>query len=46
MDGSGLSSPYQARFENNSALDARVGYDKKTIMGDVDPIYGRPTLLK
>lgn len=46
MDGAGLSSPYQARFENNSALDARVGYDKKTIMGDVDPIYGKPTLLK
>lgn len=46
MDGSGLSSPLQARMENKSLLDSNVGYDKKTIMGDVDPIYGRPTLLK
>ena len=46
MDGSGISSPLQARMENVSLLDAQVGYDKKTIMGDVDAIYGRPTLLK
>lgn len=46
MDGSGISSPLQARMENVSLLDAGVGYDKKTIMGDVDAIYGRPTLLK
>ena len=46
MDGSGISSPLQARMENVSLEDANVGYDKKTIMGDVDPIYGRPTLLK
>jgi len=46
MDGSGISSPLQARMENVSLCDANVGYDKKTIMGDVDAIYGRPTLLK
>ena len=46
MDGSGISSPLEARMENVSLEDANVGYDKKTIMGDVDPIYGRPTLLK
>lgn len=46
MDGSGISSPLEARMENKSLLDANVGYDKKTLMGDVDPIYGRPTLLK
>ena len=46
MDGSGFSSPYQSRFENNSLVDAAVGHDKKTIMHDNDPRYGRPTLLK
>jgi hypothetical protein len=46
MDGSGFSHPIQARLENNSLLDARVGYDKKTIMHDMDVKYGRPTLLK
>ena len=46
MDGSGFSSPYESRFENNSLVDAAVGHDKKTIMHDNDPRYGRPTLLK
>lgn len=46
MDGSGFALPYQSRAENNSLLDASVGKDKKTIMHDIDPIYGRPTLLK
>ncbi len=46
MDGGGFSSPHQSIFENNSLLDARVGGNKKTIMHDMDPIYGRPTLLK
>ena len=46
MNGSGLSSPIESRLENNSLLDAKVGDDKKTIMGDVDPLYGRQTLLK
>lgn len=46
MDGSGFSHPLQAREENVSLCDAAVGYDKKTIMHDIDPRYGRPTLLK
>lgn len=46
MDGAGISSPIQALLENNSLLDARVGWDKKTIMHDNDYRYGRPTLLK
>ena len=46
MDGSGLSTPLQARLESNSLLDARVGYDKKTIGHDIDSEYGRPSLLK
>lgn len=46
MDGAGISSPIEAILENNSLLDARVGWDKKTIMHDNDDRYGRPTLLK
>lgn len=46
MDGSGLSSPYQAYMENMSLYDAKVGMDKKTIFGDNDSRYGAPTLLK
>ena len=46
MDGSGLSSPYQAYMENMSLYDAKVGMDKKTIFGDNDSRYGTPTLLK
>lgn len=45
-DGSGLSSPHQAQMENWSLLDASVGWDKKTIIGDVDPKYGMPKLIK
>lgn len=45
-DGSALSSPIQAIFENWSLIDAAVGMDKKTIFGDVDAKYGMPTLLK
>jgi len=29
-----------------SLLDAKVGWDKKTIFGDIDPKTGCPTLLK
>ena len=46
MDGSGWSSPIQSMLENMSLLDAKVGWDKKTIFGDVDPKTGCPTLLK
>ena len=46
MDGSGLADALEARFENNSLLDARVGDNKKTIMMDVDKRYGKPILLK
>lgn len=46
MDGSGWSSPIQSLLENMSLLDAKVGWDKKTIFGDVDPKTGCPTLLK
>lgn len=46
IDGSGFSSPYQSRFENNSLVDAAVGNDKKTIMHDNNAKYGLPTLLK
>lgn len=45
-DGSGIAHPLQSRFENNSLVDAKVGQNKKSIMMDVDPYYGRPTLLK
>lgn len=47
MDGSGFALSIQSRLENNSLLDAAVGTtNKKTILGDVDPVYGCPTLLK
>ena len=46
MDGSGISSPIQAIFENISLGDAAVGMDKKTIFGDTDARFGAPTLLK
>jgi hypothetical protein len=46
MDGSGLCTMLQARLESNSLLDARVGYDKKSIGHDIDSKYGRPSLLK
>lgn len=46
MDGSGWSSPIQSLLENMSLLDAKVGWDKKTIFGDIDPKTGCPTLLK
>ena len=46
MDGSGLSSPYQAILENWSLEDASVGLDKKTIFGDIDPLFGGQRLLK
>ena len=46
MDGAGLCTALQARLESNSLLDARAGYDKKTIGHDIDSRYGRPTLLK
>ncbi len=46
MDGSGLCTMLQARLESNSLLDARVGYDKKSIGHDIDSQYGRPSLLK
>ena len=45
-DGSGIAHPLQSRFENHSLVDAKVGQNKKSIMMDVDPYYGRPTLLK
>lgn len=46
MDGSGISDALEARFENNSLIDARVGDNKKTIIMDVDKTYGTPILLK
>lgn len=46
LDGSGLSSPYQAYLENLSLLDAKVGWDKKTIFGDNSGRYGAPLLVK
>ena len=46
MDGAGLCTMLQARMESNSLLDARVGYDKKSIGHDIDSRYGRPSLLK
>lgn len=46
MDGAGIADALEARFENNSLLDARVGDNKKTIMMDVDRAYGKPILLK
>ncbi len=46
MDGAGWSSPIQSMLENMSLLDAKVGWDKKTIFGDVDPKTGCPKLLK
>lgn len=46
MDGSGLCTMLQARLESNSLLDARVGYDKKSIGHDIDSKYARPSLLK
>ena len=46
MDGSGIADALEARFENNSLIDARVGDNKKTIMMDVDKTYGTPILLK
>ena len=45
-DGSGIAHPLESRFENNSLVDARVGANKKSIMMDIDPHFGRPTLLK
>lgn len=46
QDGSGLASPHQAVLENWSLLDASAGWDKKTIIGDVDGKYGTPSLIK
>lgn len=46
MDGSGLSSPYMAIMENNSLIDAKVGWNKKSIMADLSSKYGDPVLLK
>ena len=46
QDGSGYCTALQSRLENNSVLDAAVGDNKKTIIHDVDPLYGKPTLLK
>ena len=46
LDGSGLSSPYQAVFENWSLLDAEGGWDKKTIFGDNEGRFGIPNLVK
>lgn len=46
LDGSGLSSSYQALFENWSLLDAEGGWDKKTIFGDNEGRYGLPNLVK
>lgn len=45
-DGSGIAHPLQSRAENKSLVDAKVGKNKKSIMMDVDPFYGKPTLLK
>lgn len=44
-DGSGLTSPYYSRMENNSLLDAAVKDVKKTIMHDIGT-NGVPVLLK
>lgn len=46
MDGSGLSSIYEAILENNSLLDAAVALDKKTIMHTMDAITGMQQQLK
>lgn len=46
MDGAGWASPIQSMLENMSLLDAKAGYDKKTIFGDIDPKTGCPKLLK
>lgn len=46
MDGSGLASIYQAIFENNSLLDAKVALDKKTIMHTMNSITGMQQQLK
>lgn len=46
MDGSGFSSIYQAIFENNSLLDAKVALDKKTIMHSMNSLLGLQQQLK
>lgn len=46
MDGSGFSSIYEAIFENNSLLDAKVALDKKTIMHTMNAITGMQQQLK
>lgn len=46
QDGSGRTSPYLARMQNTSLIDAAVSGDKKTIYHDVDARYGNPKLLK
>ena len=46
QDGSGFCTPQQSVLENWSLLDASAGWDKKTIIGDVDGKYGMPSLIK
>lgn len=46
MDGSGFSSIYEAIFENNSLLDAKVALDKKTIMHTMNAVTGMQQQLK
>lgn len=46
MDGSGFTSPYFSRQQNVSLIDAKVGRNKKTILADMNGVYGLPKLLK
>lgn len=46
QDGSGVSNIYQALLEQNSLIDAKAGVNEKTIGWFVDPVTGRPMMLK
>ena len=46
MDGSMLVSPIFSKMAQISCTDAAVGYDSKTILGDISASYGKPTLFK
>lgn len=46
MDGSMLASPIFSRLAQVSCTDAAVGYDSKTIMGDLSASFGKPILFK
>ena len=46
MDGSMIVSPIFSKMAQVSCTDAAVGYDSKTILGDLSASYGKPTLFK